>query len=475
MRAVRAGLVLAFLLALYPLAPAPAQESRSETMLVLGSASLESKPGRENVPAQERAFTEALREAVVQALVQTLGSRRLLTAMPLLAQDLLVNPSDYISGFQIESQAESEDRLFVLVSARVNTPALKRALSRLGLGQSIQTGLLSLIVLEVDEAEPYAWWSTPDAEAPVSLAYYALVNHLNDMGLTVLEPGTGAPDWAPLDLSPQEAATLGQHFKADLVLMGRIIEEGTPDGLLARSFCQIIDSASGEVLAGPIDIGGPLPPLPELSPGVLPGEEDDLLSQPWTEEDPAAFEDVWPSPEAPAKDLGYWEENEEAPSLEIAPETGPAVEAAPMMPPSPFFCPIPPEKRLVVVELSPQPVMPPMEAGEAGQRLATLLVYGLREAGLVLSAKPRAIEIRVQGIRRYRDLKVFLDTLSRFPDLIREVRQQSIRAGQATFTATALTTLQDLAEVVAVQDFPTFSVGEVLVDAQTIQIELVTK
>jgi len=119
--------------------------------------------------------------------------------------------------------------------------------------------------------------------------------------------------------------------------------------------------------------------------------------------------------------------------------------------------------------------MPPMEAGEAGQRLATLLVYGLREAGLVLSAKPRAIEIRVQGIRRYRDLKVFLDTLSRFPDLIREVRQQSIRAGQATFTATALTTLQDLAEAIAVQDFPTFSVGEVLVDAQTIQIELVAK
>ncbi len=425
-------------------------------IIALGVAAPEKE---EAVPAPERALANALRTAVTEALAKILGWRRFEGSLPLVAGPILDDPAPYVGGFQIKSKTEGEKLVYVLATVDINLPALKEALTKLGLGQTTRLNLLPLLSYG-PESEPYAWWVDLEATPPPCQTLEALLTRLSDLGVNVLPIPHAAPTLAERFPTAQQVVTLGLHFEADLVLVGRILESETADGVMVQAGCQIIDTASGQVVAGPIQLGGPLPapPASEVTPTTA------LMTE--YPPPPSGLEEPAPEELAEQRPPASQEPSQTSALMTEQPLTGPQE----LSPPGP-------EAGEAAPKASPPPVevLPALPPREAGSRLAVLLTDGLKASGWVLTAKPTLIQIQVEGIKRYLDLKFFLQALARFPDQIQDVKQHSIQAGKAVFSAKLLTTAQDLADLLVSQDYPTFFVSVVQVAAQTIQIKLIPK
>jgi len=137
---------------------------------------------------------------------------------------------------------------------------------------------------------------------------------------------------------------------------------------------------------------------------------------------------------------------------------------------APSVGPLPPAP-----DVKPHETLPTAEAEEAGERMAALLINELKLTGWVMSVKPTDVQIQVEGVKHYLDLRFFLDALARIPDQIQDVRQQSIQAGRATFSAKLLTTTQNLANLLVGQDYPNFFVSIVEVSPQALHIKLIQR
>jgi len=452
---------LALVLGLAQPALAQDQTLARGSIWALGSASLTQEGGPAS--AQETATTCALRSAVAQALAKTLGLRRIESALTLVAEPILANPHPYVLGFQIKARTETQDRLYLLVLAQINLAQLKTALSGLGLGRVLKARLLPLVSLTINSSEPYAWWQTPDQSPPISLALSALVKQLGNLGCEILPTPQEPPQPLSLRPSPQEAAALGRHFQAELVLLGHIEEEDGPEGRMAQMTCQIVAVDSGQVVAGPITFGQPSPPLS--------AEEALLMMETGLSELPADQpqerpEDQEAGPQPPPE--AAFPTTETPPSPPVNQPQGPE-----QAEPEPAAAPSSPWSAAQGPRLDQ--LQGPLKTDEAGERMAALLVNQLRQAGWVLAAKPTEVKIQVFGIKRFADMRYFLDALSRLPEQVQDVKQQSIRAGQATFKATLLTTTRNLADLLLAQDYPTFFVSVVEVSPEELQIKLIAK
>jgi len=459
---------------------ARAEQEAARTYLAAGSAEVsEACPLAQ---AREKATDEALRQALIQAVSQSIGARRLEGSLTLMAGSILGNPALLVQGFQIKASTQAGGRLFILIEAEVGPAALKAALAQAGVGLSLKTTVLPLIKIQLDSGPVFAWWLNPEGPAPDSLTLNTLLARLSQLGLSVVSPPAGtspppapapgsaeAPSPAAITPPPAQApspteasspaagpapasgetqeppptpiapdpADLARQFGADLVLSGRIFETQAAEGRLASAEIRIIDISSGRVVAGPVTVGRPpaeeAPPPPPETPQPETGTE---ASQ--------------PPPEAP-QPATEAEASQPPPAPPAAPEEAPRVEPSP---------PAGPEQ---------------VDAVEAGERLAGLLVNDLKLAGWALASNPIPAQIQVDGIKRYADLKVFLDALARLPELIQDVKQQSIRAGQAWFDVKLLTTAQRLADLLVAQDYPTFFVSPLEVEPNRIRLKLIQK
>jgi len=424
---------------------ARAEQEAARTYLAAGSADLS-----ETCPlalARERATDEALRQALIQAVSQSIGARRLEGSLTLLAGSILGKPTLLVQGFQIKASTQTGGRVYVLIEAEIEPTALKAALAQAGVGLSLKTTILPLIKVQLDSGPVFAWWLNPEGPAPDSLTLDTLLARLSQLGLSVVSipagpapapapvpgqeassspaasppPATGETQESPPAPAATDPADLAHQFGADLVLSGRIFEIQAAEGRRASAEIRIIDISSGRVVAGPVTVGRPPaeeapPPTPETPPPATEAE----ASQ--------------PPPTPPAAP-------EEAPQVEPGPPAGPET----------------------------------VDAVEAGERLAGLLLNDLKLAGWALASNPIPAQIQVDGIKRYADLKVFLDALARLPDLVQDVKQQSIRAGQAWFDVKLLTTAQRLADLLVGQDYPTFFVSPLEVEPNRIRLKLIQK
>jgi hypothetical protein len=414
--------LLGLALALCPLTLAWAQPQPQ----ALGSAPL--TKGQSGPAMEEEAVNEGLRVILTQALADLLGRKRLESALTLLAPPILANPQPLVMGYQITARHEAEDRLYLLVSAKVNLPALKAALEKLGLAQGLKVRLLPLVSLAVAGAPPFAWWQSFGQSQPISLAWAALSKRLDELGCQVILPEAAPPQSAGLEPSLEEAQALGRHFQAELVLVGQIEEVETPDGRKARAAVRILAVDSGKVVAGPVSLGQPEPtPPPAPQPPA-----DQIQPAPDQPLPPPA-----PAPEQPQPAQGQ-------------PQPGPPPQAAP-----------------------PQP--PTLPAHNLGERLAQDLTDQLKLAGFGLTIQPVEVLVTVSGVKRFTDIQAVMETLRRMPQQVQEVKQQAIRAGQATFQVKLLSTTRQLADLLLAEDYPTFFINVIKVTAEELHLALVAK
>ena len=117
----------------------------------------------------------------------------------------------------------------------------------------------------------------------------------------------------------------------------------------------------------------------------------------------------------------------------------------------------------------------PEEANLAGEQVAEELVAQLKRAGWNLATEPRQITIVLSGIKRYSDMRAFLETLKRYPQHVQDVRQRSIKGGQATFSAMIPTSTRKLADLLLSEDFPDFFLSVESLSPEELLVTLVPK
>lgn len=492
---IRAALILMVLL-MIPFGPAGAGAAPAAlSVAALGSADL--IDGQRDASSQEKAVSRALRSALIQSLDHLLGRKRLTDSLALLAAPVLENPTVYIQGFSIQSTTETGKRLYVLVSADVNTQALKAALGSLGLGRAgMKTKLLPLVVVAAGYGQPFAWWQTPDLPPPTSHTLDAMFARLTDLGVTVMPSRIDEPLDMDAEPDARQAAETGRKLEADLVLVGWLSEMETADGRASRASLWIVDPSTGQVVVGPLDLavpepehlasaaasGGMQPGQTAAKPVVTDGQNQAPTAPPAATADSddgrqpvddKAFTEAEPeSGEGGMAGGGQTEAAGQAGGGGMNESAGAGAPSEPSGADQPSPLPVRPDWEVLT---DPQAWPAPVSAEEAGIRLAGLLADGISNAGWVLPIKPRQIKIEVSGVTRYLDLKAFLGGLARFPEQVQDVRQQSIRAGKATFSARLLTPAANLADLLTAQDFPTFFVTVAEVTDDLIRIELVQK
>ena len=514
---VKGSLILLLALLVSGMAGGPARAQ--EPILAHGSVSFQEYPD-EHV-AQDKAVTRALRSALVQALLARLGPERLTSALPLLVQPLLASPHPHVLGFRIAARSETKERLHLLISAQVNQASLTSVLKTLNLGQALKVRLLPLLSLRVGLEEPHAWWRPGAGTRPISLARANLLNRLKEMGCQVidtsqppppapvsgpalstppqaglqaeaqadqdqasplaagepaeagdqtgfstdqptgtdnqmtdqaltqpeaLDPVTGLPLMDPdssqipdsdqvivEDLTAGQALDLGRRYQADLVLAGLIEEDEGPGGRTATATALILEVETGRVVATTAQLG--------WNEGL--DQEPALPTQPSTPPDqdqPSAAADQSQEGEDTSSAQGWSQERD--------------LEAI--------------RKRILEAGQG-------REASLVGRTMAAELVDQLQRAGWAVISEPQKVTVSVSGIKRFADLRSFLEAMKRMPQYVQEVRQRAIRAGRATFRATITTTPRHLADLLLAQDYPDFFVSVVKADEEGLELKLVPK
>jgi hypothetical protein len=383
-----------------------AQARAQESILACGSAPL--GDGQTQADPKEAAMNDALRTAMYYALENILGSARMETSLPLIAQPILESPHSHILGFQVKADVKTATRIHVLVEARINQAALKASLNAIGLGRSLKVRVLPLMSVVVGQAPPYSWWLSPDQSPPVSLALAALIKKLESLGcemVDISEPPIQPPGPEPAD---EDALVIGQQYNAEIVLIGKVDESDELSGRTALISARMVEVETGRMLASANEMGGP--------------------------------EGAGTEGNAPR----------------IGEQGGDANEPQIVQPPEESF-------------QEPEP------ANQAGERVAEELVAQLTRAGWNLAAEPREVTITLSGIKRYADMQAFMDTLKRFPQHVQEVRQRSIRGGEATFSAMVLTGSRKLADLLLSEDFPDFFLSVDKVEEDSLSVVLVPK
>lgn len=496
---------------------------------------------------QDQAVEEGLRSVLGQTLAELLGAKRLEGSLALVAKPILAQPGALINGFRILTTYRTENRVYVLLQAEVNRPALKAMLTKIGLGRrALRLKILPLVSVQIGQNKPFAWWLTPGLKPPDSRGLTALLDKLRELGLTVLPYDVDQALAAGPDPTPAEAAALGRRYGAEMVLVGRIVEMATDQGPKIRAQIKLVEAVDGQIVVGPLDLAVPEPMLPEEAAKYLPkpeetssgagqattppgetkvdqpapagGEEAKAVAPtpPTTEsaQTAPAVETETGTPAAQISRPGAEGSDATAPTGEQPAATGPTQSAGQTPAPAEpeFKPPVPPLEMMGVTEPSklfpgtpplaqarsaapegaldegtatvklvtppwgnPEVWPPPVPAQEAGTRLADLLAQRLEAAGWVLPVKPRQVTITLDGVKRYIDLKFFLDTLAALPEQVQEVKQQAIQAGRAKFTARLMTTPDKLADLLQTRDYPTFFIEVVKVDQNALDLRLAPK
>ena len=223
------GLILiCFCLAavLMPLNSADAQEhGGTRTIVVVGAATVH---GGNVSAARQEAISNGLVTAVGRMIEDLLQVNSLADNFTQLNELFLDRTDTFISNYKVLTESSRGRSYRVVVQVSVSGEKISKQLSDAGILRS-QTTLPRVLFLVVEQnvaqLSPNFWWKGPDANF-VSISATIMAERLRDAGFEIADhrdardkPLVNWADFAKLDLTNQEAATLGAALEADVVVL----------------------------------------------------------------------------------------------------------------------------------------------------------------------------------------------------------------------------------------------------------------
>lgn len=187
--------------------------------------------------AREQAITNSLVSAVEKAIAELLPHETLVEKFPMLNNIFYENTREYIQDYKVLAEAASDKFFRVIVQSTVSTKRIKERLLNVGItmGEKTLPKILFFITEKsLEDILPKYWWGEDFSFSNV-FSEMAMNEKFKEEGFSLIDHGHKVQNMAAesgsnnLDLSIQEAVSLGTRLHADVVIIGKSTAEVTPN------------------------------------------------------------------------------------------------------------------------------------------------------------------------------------------------------------------------------------------------------
>ena len=187
--------------------------------------------------AREQAITNSLVSAVEKAIAELLPHVTLVEKFPMLNNIFYENTREYIQDYKVLAEAASDKFFRVIVQSTVSTERIKERLLNVGItmGEKTLPKILFFITeMSLGDILPKYWWGEDFSFSNV-FSERAMNEKFKEEGFSLIDHGHKVQNMAAesgsnkLDLSIQEAVSLGTRLHADVVIIGKSTAEATPN------------------------------------------------------------------------------------------------------------------------------------------------------------------------------------------------------------------------------------------------------
>jgi hypothetical protein len=208
----------------------PAFGQQSQTVTAEGVGAIF---GNDRAIARDQAIQDALRKAVEQAVGTLVSSETMVQNFQTLNDKIYTQTQGYIQSYRILSETPGTNIHQVTIQATVAVGDLEKDLQALGflLGQVGKPRIMILVAEQQIGRQYYNyWWGTHrGAQTDLNVAENTIMDRFREKGFDIVDPQAQAgnikvpPAFQVVDLSNQNAITLGKQVDAEIVLIGKAL------------------------------------------------------------------------------------------------------------------------------------------------------------------------------------------------------------------------------------------------------------
>ncbi|KPK88782.1 MAG: hypothetical protein AMJ94_14140 [Deltaproteobacteria bacterium SM23_61] len=208
--------------------PAFGQQSQTVTAEGVGAVF-----GNDRAIARDQAIQDALRKAVEQAVGTLVSSETMVQNFQTLNDKIYTQTQGYIQSYRILAETPGTNIHQVTIQATVAIGDLEKDLQALGflLGQ-VGKPRIMILVAEQQIGQQYYnyWWGTHrGAQTDLNVAENTIMDRFREKGFDIVDHQAQAgnikvpPAFQVVELSNQNAVTLGKQVDAEIVLIGKAL------------------------------------------------------------------------------------------------------------------------------------------------------------------------------------------------------------------------------------------------------------
>jgi hypothetical protein len=189
--------------------------------------------GNDRAIARDQAIQDALRKAVEQAVGTLVSSETMVQNFQTLNDRIYTQTQGYIQNYRVLSETPGSNIHTVTIQATVAIGDLEKDLQALGflLGQVGKPRIMILVAEQQIGRDSFNYWWGPGrgAQANLNVAENTIMDRFREKGFDIVDPQAQAgsikvpPALQVVDLSNQNAITLGKQVDAEIVIIGKAL------------------------------------------------------------------------------------------------------------------------------------------------------------------------------------------------------------------------------------------------------------
>jgi hypothetical protein len=189
--------------------------------------------GGDRAIARDQAIQDALRKAVEQAVGILVSSETMVQNFQTLNDKIYTQTQGYVQNYRVLSETPGPNVHQVTIQATVAIGDLEKDLQALGflLGQVGKPRIMILVAeQQIGQQSFNYWWGTARAtQADLNIAENTIMDRFREKGFDIVDPQAQAgnikipPAYQVVELSNQNAITLGKQVDAEIVIVGKAL------------------------------------------------------------------------------------------------------------------------------------------------------------------------------------------------------------------------------------------------------------
>jgi hypothetical protein len=212
--------------------------------------------------ARDAAIEDAQKRAVEQAVGIFVDSQTQVENYQVISDRILSQVKGYITRYNVTGESQDSGLLRVRITADVAVSKLNEDLSAIGIlmGQMHMPRTMILIAEQNIGREVYAWWIATRSETDMSVVEHTFMDKFTEKGFEFIDHEVASkeikvtPAYKVLDITANQARTLGSQADAEVVIIGKAVAKfygdvGGMKSVQADLTAKAVRTDTGQVIA----------------------------------------------------------------------------------------------------------------------------------------------------------------------------------------------------------------------------------